>query len=334
MARGFPRALGSTNTGEAGINAVARIVNDQLRWIFRRVHQEHDYGIDAFLDIVHRDGFLTGKSIAVQIKSGTSYFAAESTTSFSYYGDMKHFNYYANMDVPVLLIIYDARRDIAFWERFDPSRTEKLASGWKLSIPKSNKLSSSTVETLTALTPPVVDAASVMDKEWRINSEILEADLLYYVVGREDVEAKRVSLVRKFIRRLEINETLERHSQGKVSILIDGYNNDPRELFEIREVKIWFKLLETEKIPWFYYSETKLGSFILLMFASLCGPANILSRENGKVGFNFSPKRAAQLLRRQFILLNEKTSRLKMPIEDNKAISQAVAQTIMPKNMD
>ncbi len=72
MTTRFPKRLGTDETSERGVNIVSTIFNDKFHWIFRRTHQEHDFGIDAFIDLVTDDGRVTGKFIAAQIKTGKS----------------------------------------------------------------------------------------------------------------------------------------------------------------------------------------------------------------------------------------------------------------------
>ena len=69
---------------------------------------------------------------------------------------------------------------------------------------------------------------------------------------------------RPFLRRLEKWQLEYRKStngsnfdinlilRGGVIIFIQGYNNDPRELFEIEEVRNWFKAL-LEDVPYLFY---------------------------------------------------------------------------------
>ena len=37
-------------------------------------HKENDFGIDAFIDVIAEFGQVTGKTIAAQVKTGSSYF--------------------------------------------------------------------------------------------------------------------------------------------------------------------------------------------------------------------------------------------------------------------
>jgi hypothetical protein len=73
MTRGFPKVQPSALAGEAGVNLVAGVVNAELGWMFRRTHNEHDFGIDGYFDVVSASEEMTGRSLAVQIKYGRSY---------------------------------------------------------------------------------------------------------------------------------------------------------------------------------------------------------------------------------------------------------------------
>ena len=137
----FPKLIRERLTGEAGVNAVSTVVNDKMKWIFRRVHLEHDFGIDGYIDIVREDGGVTGQSIAVQIKSGQSFFKEKTPNGFVFRGEEKHLNYYMNLPVPVLMILHDDVTHQCYWEQFDVRKTEPTSRGWKFNISKNSLLS-------------------------------------------------------------------------------------------------------------------------------------------------------------------------------------------------
>jgi hypothetical protein len=56
---------------------------------------------------------------------------------------------------------------------------------------------------------------------------------------------------------------------GKVDFRIHGYDNDPRELFEIPEVRSFVRLLDEQFPFWFFFLTTETDAIKLLMF-SLC----------------------------------------------------------------
>lgn len=70
----LPNYNNSSKKGEDGITIIKSIVEKELDWIFRPNHKEHDFGIDAYLDVIAEFGQVTGKTIAAQVKTGESYF--------------------------------------------------------------------------------------------------------------------------------------------------------------------------------------------------------------------------------------------------------------------
>jgi hypothetical protein len=72
---------------------------------------------------------------------------------------------------------------------------------------------------------------------------------------------------------------LEQH-QGKLVLAFDGYDDDPRPLYEVEEVVTWFQLLAAQWNAWLYFINVKdcPGQVALLMQlrsgrAALTGPA-------------------------------------------------------------
>jgi len=87
MIRGFPTFGENARKGEAGVNHVCQIVSDEFQWIFKRNHQEHDFGIDGLIEVVSSNGAVTGKIIAAQIKFGKSFFNEEGPLGYIYRGE-------------------------------------------------------------------------------------------------------------------------------------------------------------------------------------------------------------------------------------------------------
>ncbi len=58
----LPQYDNSSKKGEDGATIVKAIVESELKWIFRKNHQETDFGIDAYIDLITEKGQVTGKS--------------------------------------------------------------------------------------------------------------------------------------------------------------------------------------------------------------------------------------------------------------------------------
>jgi hypothetical protein len=227
----LPQYIGSARKGEHGVSIVSQIANDRFGWIFRRNHQEHDFGIDGHIEVVTASGSVTGQMLALQIKCGKSYFERRNALGYVYSGSAKHFNYFANCPVPVLIVLCDPNTDDCRWALFDPKQTRRKGKGWELTIPFMSQLANDR-EALENLLPSLHDSFS--EKEyWRLNAMIADADYLHYVIGKDEVEKSDTSHARDFFERLKANRELAFACQGKIEMPISGYDDDERELFEI-----------------------------------------------------------------------------------------------------
>ena len=70
------------------------------------------------------------------------------------------------------------------------------------------------------------------------NHLLFGVERIVFMIDRESVEKKDLSTVMHFVRRL--TSSMERpHCKGKIEFGFAGYDDDPRELFEIEGVK-WY----------------------------------------------------------------------------------------------
>lgn len=102
----------SKTTAKAGVIHVEGIVNSQGS-VFRPVHQEDDFGIDGFIELVNSETVL-GRLIGVQIKAGDSYLS-KGKDQFEVQVDDRHLDYWYNFMVPVILICYSPSKNLAAW---------------------------------------------------------------------------------------------------------------------------------------------------------------------------------------------------------------------------
>jgi hypothetical protein len=130
MAQRFPKRTNSQAVGELGVSILTKIIRKDFGWEFRRTPQEVDFGIDGYIDLVTNEGYVTGRSLAVQVKSGPSYFTGGSETAFTYRGETKHINHYLNHGQPVLLVLVDTDAEEAWWAHFQPYETDSTGEQW------------------------------------------------------------------------------------------------------------------------------------------------------------------------------------------------------------
>jgi hypothetical protein len=84
--------VGSTRAEERrGIAAVQHYAAESEQ-IWRETDMG-DVGIDGHLEFVNKEGFATGRLVAAQVKSGSSYFAHPTATGWKFYPAEKHRRY-------------------------------------------------------------------------------------------------------------------------------------------------------------------------------------------------------------------------------------------------
>lgn len=292
----LPKYNVSSKKGEDGATIAKEIIEDDLKWIFRKNHQENDFGIDAYIDIITNEGYVTGKSIALQIKTGNSYFKEQNEIGWIFRGELKHLNYYLNHDIPVVIVLVNEKIKSAYWGLCDPSKTEKAGNNWKITIPFNQKLDASSKSKLSKYIGPITDYVSQLEHFWEFNELLKGRDRIILTVDKGDIEKKNYSQLIMAFARFELNDELILNLKGKVDVLIYGYDEDKRELYEIKEVKEWVKTVFKELNSWTYFlAMDETAFFLKLLFichadVQRITPGNIYEieyKKSGSVNFIF-----------------------------------------------
>lgn len=130
----------SNQTERVGVNAVEAIFLN-MGWIFRE-QPISDYGIDAHVE-PKDDGVPTGQLIALQIKTGDSYFRKRGE-NYVFYGERIHLDYWRRHILPVFIILHNPTTGQTVWQRVDPDLVEEHGGGrWSLEIPADQVLNAS-----------------------------------------------------------------------------------------------------------------------------------------------------------------------------------------------
>lgn len=94
-------------------------------------------------------------------------------------------------------------------------------------------------------------------------------DFLAVVVDRQDVERLHVQTTLNVLRRLlEDRQTVERF-RGRLDIGFAGYDEDPREIHEIEEVRTFLRDLD-RKFPFWFYFVNLHSDTLVVIFLCLC----------------------------------------------------------------
>ena len=132
--------LATQHADRQGVALVQGAVH-AAEWIFRE-HKEVDHGIDAHMESIVDDR-VTGRLIALQIKTGSSYFEEPSEDGFVYRGKQRHLDYWLEHSLPVLLLLVDLANSNIYWVQVTESQIASTGKGWKITVPRTNLLNAS-----------------------------------------------------------------------------------------------------------------------------------------------------------------------------------------------
>lgn len=125
------------NNERIGVSQVQLIVNQEMKWIFRELSIQ-DYGIDAHIEIMGKT-YATGKLIGVQIKCGNSYFRESDNDNVVFRFDRKHFQYWINYSIPVIIVLVNPDTLEVIWEVInDETAVEITNDNYKININRVN----------------------------------------------------------------------------------------------------------------------------------------------------------------------------------------------------
>jgi hypothetical protein len=327
----FPRIQKSTSKGENGLTIVKNIVEQNLGWLFRQNHLEHDFGIDAYIDVITDSNQVTGKSIAIQVKTGSSFFDEANEIGFVFRGDIKHLNYYMNLPIPILIVIVDDIGKMAFWEVFKAEKVIQAGENWKMTIPLKNTLSIERKETLKQYVGPVTDYVSQFADQWELDKILNEGNnRIILRVDKTDVLNNNIEPVLFAMNRFQQSSELILSLKSSIDISFDDFENDSRELYEIQEVKLFLDTLYNSHNCWPYLiAMDKTAGFIMTLFCHFVPFNKGEYDESGKYKIEFDTKECWPFIESLFHKLNTYCEEVGLSDKTNIEITQKITSYFM-----
>lgn len=174
-------------------------------WLFRE-QPIHDYGIDAHVEIF--EDRPTGKLIAFQVKSGSSFFLEQTAEAIVHRTDETHVSYWVNHSMPVVLVLFNPETKAMHWQQVTKQTVESTGKGWKILVPKAHDFSDArlTLRMLAALTQPEPYIR-------RLNKLRLDKSWLEKVAAGDEVKLEFDDWVNKSLPRFEIRLSCEGESE-------------------------------------------------------------------------------------------------------------------------
>lgn len=331
MSFDYPKFNKQRSIGSKGEAYIANFVQSELGCIYRPVHQEHDFGIDGYVDIV--DGSkVTGRTLAVQIKCGDSYLKKSSNGCYRYIGENKHLNFYLNQHFPVILIVLSEDCHDGYWVEFQPSKTTNTngSSTWQIEIPGHNLLNADVLQKWKKIAGEAEDYSEGITQSWALNNILDGIKNGALIVHRESVERMEFDGVWDTIERLSKDRASLLEKRNSLDIMIHGYDDDEREAYEIPEIRAWYKESLNQGIPWFYFLADTMDNMSLkvLMF-SVCEINT--ERVKGKVKLSLAKLNdLEEFMSINLHNLNVFAEENNIPEEILKSVSERVAKGLFP----
>jgi hypothetical protein len=128
-------------TARLGVSAAA-LVFETWGWLFREQPVE-DYGIDAHVEPVDGPDQPARQLLALQVKSGLSFFREETEDGWWFRAGRRHWHYWLGHVLPVIVVLYNPQAGALFWQHVDASVVQLTSEGGRLLVPRSQVLDSS-----------------------------------------------------------------------------------------------------------------------------------------------------------------------------------------------
>jgi hypothetical protein len=157
----FPNVEDTFQPGRVGVNAIAQFA--ATKGMIWRENIIKDLGIDGQIEYVTPQGQATGRLVAVQVKSGPSYFVHDHHNCWRFYPEQKHLLYWERFPMPVILALHDQSTGQLAWAdvRQDLRRPNRAHKG--VDVPKASDL--------------MIDAREAVFETAGVSAEEFEDDL-------------------------------------------------------------------------------------------------------------------------------------------------------------
>ena len=172
----LPKVEETFQPGRAGVNAIAEFA--RIKGMIWRENTIKDLGIDGQIEYLTPKGHGTGRLVAVQVKSGPSYFEHDHGDCWRFYPEQKHLLYWERFPIPVILALHDPSSGQIAWTdvRQHLRRPNRAHEG--VDVPKTSNL-------MTEARDEIFETAGVSAEEFEDDLE----KVLMFMCGKRASDA-------------------------------------------------------------------------------------------------------------------------------------------------
>lgn len=147
-------------------------------------------------------------------------------------------------------------------------------------------------------------------------------DPFILMFSRRQVETCDINEPVQFLRRLTADRQTALEFSRRISLVVDGYNDDPRELFEIPAVRAYLKRLDQEWPYWFFFL-SQADESIKMLESCLCDTIEVVP---GVASIDI--EQMERVLARHFGAMNRLTEKLDLPKEKCEELAEGIISLI------
>lgn len=204
---------------DEGVFTVGRIFTRDFGWAFRP-QPVADFGIDAHVEVCDK-GEPLGKLLFLQIKSGPSYLREKTSAGYIYRGDEKHYEYWVNLPIPVLLTIYDPATEKVYWQLISCVTTSRTQRGFRALVPIQQVLDVAAKEKiLTVINGGTAERSEVSSEPLDVTTCDIEAHRSALGIG-EVVRGRQLEEIRDVYlgnAKTQVRRLTEQMWQGEIAL--------------------------------------------------------------------------------------------------------------------
>ncbi len=196
-------------------------------------------------------------------------------------------------------------------------------------MPYENKLDISVKEKWRALLPAAEDHSENIKALWRTNNTLYKSDIGSYLIDKKGVEELDFKPLEQLLKQLTRTKKSSVQNRNKTFVGFWGYDEDPREIYEIPEIRKWYSHGLEMGFPWFYLLTTTGYGMAIMTFLLCCANFEIVKKDAQITAFRFVDfEDINSWMCKNLINLNRFTENLGLSDDVNAMISEDVLNLV------
>jgi hypothetical protein len=153
-------------------------------------------------------------------------------------------------------------------------------------------------------------------------------DLIYLVISRSDVESSNFDRVLAKLEPMRSSPESAMANRGRLSISMDGYNQDPRELVEIPEARAYLRELDS-RFPYGFWFFSKTDETLTIFLSASCRTASL-----GPEVFEVDIQAVQRYLTQHFVSVNAMVDELGLAEEELESLTDEITEYLAASFLD